>query len=107
MDDQFNKNLDRTVSEAVWAAEEKAASSLKLGLPKWTGNMKYKWAIDIICNRFPQLSREEADSKIDSMLGKTYGLGSSKETGKNITVSTCTTSDLKLADTVEKELSKP
>jgi hypothetical protein len=115
--DKFEKDMENFVKDAVYAAEEKACSSLKNGLPKWTSDMKLGWVLNIVGNRFPTLSKEDAETKVNAMLGKTLGLGTTKAVGeqcvesKQITtvpiavpLSSC---NLVLDPIIERELAKP
>jgi len=69
--------IEKSITDAVWAAEEKGAQAIKEGrlVPKMTSDMKYKYVMDFIGNRFPHLSREDADLRVKGIIGKTPGLG--------------------------------
>ena len=71
--------IEKAISDAVWAAEEKGAQALKDGqiIKKATSEMKYRYVMDFIGNKFPKLSKADADLKVKGMIGKTPGLGSS------------------------------
>lgn len=106
--DKFQRDVESAVKDAVWSAEEKAASACKQGLPLWTSDMKYKWAVDIVGKSFPTLTRDEADLKISAMLGKTVGLGSTETKGECQVVSSPKCGDdVTLDPIVERELKKP
>ena len=106
--DKLQRDVESAVKDAVWSAEEKAAVALKQGLPSWTSDMKYKWAIEIVGKAFPKLTRDEADLKINAMLGKTTGLGASEELGEcQVQSQPKIVEDIKLDPIVEKELQKP
>lgn len=76
--------IDKAVEDAVWAAEERMARELKAGnvVKEMTGKIKYNFVLDIIGNRFPTLTQEEARIKVNAMLGKTPGLGASADQEK-------------------------
>lgn len=63
--------LQRNIEEAVYAVEEKVRAEIKAGLPKWGSQSKFKWVADYIGNKFPTLSKDEADKKINAVLAKT------------------------------------
>jgi len=71
--------MEKAIADAIWAAEENAAKQLKDGkiVSKMTSGLKYDYVLNFIGNRFPELSREEAEMKINSIIGKTPGLGAS------------------------------
>jgi hypothetical protein len=105
-DDKFQRDLEAAVKDAIYAAEEKAATQVKQGLPQWTSGMKYKWAVEILGKQFPQLTREQADIKVNAMLGRSLGLGSTKDLGEQCK-STPQCEDVKLSPIAEAELLKP
>lgn len=65
------ERLERNIDEAIHAVEEKVRAEVKAGLPKWDSQSKFKWVADYIGNKFPTLSEEEADKKINAILAKT------------------------------------
>jgi c-di-AMP phosphodiesterase-like protein len=62
--------LIRNIEEAVRAAEEMVRAQVKAGMPSWTSEMKYKWVLDYIGNKFPHLTEEEAGKKINAVLAR-------------------------------------
>ena len=73
--------IDKAITDAVWAAEEKGAAALKDSgcVDHMTKDMKYRYVLNFIANRFPELTKAEADAKIHGIIGKTAGLGSTSD----------------------------
>lgn len=71
--------MTKAIEDAVWAAEEAGAKQLKEGhiVSNVASKMKYNYVLDFIGNRFPELTRAEAEMKVNAILGKTPGLGAS------------------------------
>jgi len=86
VDDKFQSDLNETVKEGIWAAEELAANALKQKLPAWTSQVKHAWVVNMVAKQFPMLTKEQADNKINSWLGKSVGLGANPLKGERTTI---------------------
>ena len=114
VDDKFQADLNDTVKEGVWAAEEMAAKAVKQNLPCWTSKMKHAWVINLIAKQFPMLTKDQADNKINAMLGKSAGLGANPFKGEEITITipsqpipdTCKEPLYKISNEIPEEVSK-
>lgn len=109
MDDKFQADLNAAVKDAIWAAEEMAASAAKQELPKITSGMKHQWVLNLVGKQFPMLTHDQAENKINAWLGKTAGLGATQCQGDSTTVTVTNTArscEIQADSQLAKELSK-
>jgi len=76
-----NDRLRAVAYDSVMAVEERAAAYLKERGNRIVGETKHSEAIDLILQKVPALSREEADQLVLSAVGMVKGLGASKAVG--------------------------
>ena len=72
------QRLEEAARAAVAYAEERAAAAVKANLVKITGREKLDLALAFLLQQTPKLSREQADALVHAALGKSFGLGASK-----------------------------
>jgi len=74
--------VNKGITDIVFAGEERAAAILKPKVDDAMSKIKLGWALNLVGNRFPELTREEADTKVHAIIGMTKGLGASGDAQK-------------------------
>jgi len=73
--------INQVAYNSVMAVEESAAAYLKEKGNKIVGETKHAQAVEMILQKVPSLSKEEADNLVLSAIGMVKGLGASKAVG--------------------------